>query len=70
MDGCSIHRWVANGIREPNEWAGSVQILEVTPKKEIVWALRAWDEAANLGPATTPQLLEEKGVAERGELIR
>ena len=65
-----ISNWVPNGIKDPKEWPGSVQILEVTPAKRIVWALRSWDEGANLGPATTLQLLDEPGVPERGELIR
>jgi hypothetical protein len=60
-----VSNWVANGIKDPKEWPGSVQILEVTPKKEIVWALRSWDEPANLGPATTLQLLDETGESVR-----
>ena len=65
-----LSNWIANGIKDPKDWPSSVQILEVTPKKEIVWALRSWDEPANFGPATTIQLLDEQGVPERGELIR
>lgn len=65
-----LSNWMANGIKDPKQWPGAVQILEVTPKKEIVWALRSWDEPANFGPATTIQLLDERGVPERGELIR
>ena len=56
-----ISNWMANGIKDPTKWPGSVQILEVTPRKEIVWALRSWDEPANFGPATTLQLLDEQG---------
>ena len=71
QQGVSVAQLVAlNGIKDPKEWPGSVQILEVTPTKEIVWALRSWDEPANFGPATTLQLLDEQGVPERGELIR
>ena len=65
-----IANWVPNGIKDPKEWPNSVQILEVTPSKQIVWALRSWDEPANFGPATTLQLLDERGVPEKGELIR
>jgi len=44
-----------------NEWNGDgkvdpanqlVQAIEVTPGKEIVWALRAWSEPADMGPST------------------
>lgn len=65
-----ISNWVPNGIKDPKEWPNSVQILEVTPSKQIVWALRSWDEPANFGPGTTLQLLDERGVPENGELIR
>jgi len=34
-----------------------VQALEVTPDKQVVWALRSWKNP-NLGPATTIQLLD------------
>jgi hypothetical protein len=44
------------------------QVIEVSPDKKIVWALRDWK---NLGPATTVQLLDEPGVPENpGELQR
>jgi len=49
-----------------NEWAGSVdpanapvQAIEVTPGKQIVWALRSWKPPADLGPSTTIQILDE-----------
>jgi hypothetical protein len=48
-----------------NEWSEKldptnlpVQAIEVTPDKQIVWALRAWTPPANLGPATRIQLLD------------
>ncbi|MGC3961084.1 MAG: DUF362 domain-containing protein [Verrucomicrobiota bacterium] len=47
-----------------NQWSGKldsanpeVQAIEVTPDKKVVWALRAWEEPADLGPATTIQIL-------------
>jgi hypothetical protein len=56
------------------EWPKAVQLLEVTPAKKVVWALRAWSAGqggADLGPATSVQLLDEPGVAEKpGELQR
>ena len=50
-----------------NQWWGAkvdmtnlpVQVLEITPDKKVVWALRAWN-APNLGPATIIQFLGEK----------
>jgi hypothetical protein len=41
-----------------------VQAIEVTPEKEIVWALRSWSEPVNLGPSTIIQLLNEPGTSE------
>ena len=48
-----------------NQWSGDVdlanppvQAIEVTPSKEIVWALRSWAPPADLGPATTIQILD------------
>jgi outer membrane protein assembly factor BamB len=59
-----IDSWVNQW--NPAEAKGSppVQVLELTPGKRIVWALRAWAEPANLGPATTIQLLDEPGAPE------
>ncbi len=61
-----ITNWCPNGLKNPKDWPTSVQAIEVTPDKKIVWALRAWDEGANLGPATNLQLLDEPGVPEKG----
>ena len=62
--------WCANGLKDPQEWPASVQILEVTSDKKIVWALRSWDDPADFGPATVIQLLDEPGVPENGDLLR
>jgi len=44
-----------------NQWNGTgqvdmtnqpVQVIEVTPAKQIVWALREWTDPTNLGPST------------------
>ncbi len=56
-----ISNWCPNGIKDPKDWSGSVQVLEVTPDKRVVWALRSWEEPAALGPATVVQLLDEPG---------
>jgi hypothetical protein len=49
------------------EWPQAVQLIEVTPDKKVVWALRDWN---TLGPASSTQLLDEPGVPEKGQLQR
>lgn len=49
------------------EWPNVVQLIEVTPDKKVVWALRDWK---TLGPATSTQLLDQPGAAENGDLER
>ena len=52
--------WCPGGIRNTNNWPGSVQVLEISPEKKIVWALSQWKEP-DLGPASSIQLLDEPG---------
>jgi hypothetical protein len=47
-----------------NQWSSTldptnlpIQAIEVTPDKQVVWALRSWTPPADLGPATTIQIL-------------
>ena len=54
----------------PNEWnaatekgLGTIQAIELTPAKKVVWVLQSWT-APNLGPATTIQILDEPLVPE------
>ena len=42
----------------------------MTPDKKLVWALREWTDPADLGPASSLQLLDEPGAAENGDLQR
>ncbi len=63
-----ICNWIA-GNNKTEEWAGTVQVFEVSPDKKIVWALSSW-ENPDLGPATYIQLLDEPGNPENGELQR
>lgn len=63
-----ICNWIA-GNNKTEEWAGTVQVFEVTPDKKIVWALSSW-ENPDLGPATYIQLLDEPGNPDNGELQR
>jgi hypothetical protein len=58
------------GAKAPAKWPTTVQLLEVTPDKKIVWALRSWTPPADLGPATTIQLLDQPGIAENQEQQR
>jgi hypothetical protein len=63
-----ISNWVA-GNNKTEEWAGTVQIFEVTRDKKVVWALSSWKDP-DLGPATSIQLLDEPGTVENGDLER
>jgi hypothetical protein len=60
----------AKGAKAPNKWPTTVQVLEVTPDKKVVWALRSWTPPADLGPATVIQLLDEPGIPENNEQQR
>lgn len=63
-----ICNWCA-GNPKSEEWAGTVQVFEVTPDKKVVWALSSWTDP-DLGPSTSIQLLDEPGVVENGDLQR
>jgi hypothetical protein len=67
---------LANGNTLINNWPGGlpleqwpsvVQLIEVTPAKKVVWALRDWK---TLGPASSTQLLDEPGVPEKFGVFR
>jgi hypothetical protein len=60
-----INNWVGSVPQE--NWPTVVQLIEVTPEKKVVWALRDW---STLGPASSTQLLDEPGSAEKRELQR
>ena len=64
-----ICNWCPADLKDPKTWPGTVQVIEVTPDKKVVWALSQWNEP-DLGPASSIQLLDEVGVAENGELQR
>jgi outer membrane protein assembly factor BamB len=63
-----IANWVA-GNTIPGNWPSTIQIIEVTPAKKVVWALRQWKDP-DLGPASSIQLLDQRGVPENGDLQR
>ena len=54
-----INNWVNEWSKNAPPSEKTVQAIEVTPAKEIVWALREWTAPTNLGPATTIQILDE-----------
>jgi len=67
---------LANGNTLINNWSGglppeqiqtAVQLIEVTPDKKVIWALKDWK---TLGPASSTQLLDEPGIPENGDLQR
>jgi len=60
-----INNWV--GSAPTAEWPKMMQLIEVTPDKKVVWAMRDW---TTLGPASSTQLLDEPGAAEKRELQR
>jgi hypothetical protein len=63
-----ITNWCA-GNKNTDEWAGTVQVFEVTHDKKLVWALSSWKNP-DLGPSTYIQLLDEQGNPDNGELQR
>jgi len=44
-------------------WPGIVQIVEVNPAKQVVWAWRSWKDP-DMGPSSCIQLLDEPGKEE------
>jgi PQQ-like domain len=67
---CPVGVVDAKGAKAMAKWPSTVQVLEVTPGKKIVWALRSWTPPADLGPATVIQLLDEPGVPENQDQQR
>jgi hypothetical protein len=49
--------WANNGIKNPADWPKSVQLIEVTPDKKVVWALSQWNNP-DMGPASSIQVLD------------
>ena len=57
-------------LKDSKLWPRTVQVLEVTPEKKVVWALSQWKNP-DLGPASSIQLLDEPGTPENpGDLQR
>ncbi len=49
--------WCPNGIKKTDDWPNSVQLIEVTPNKKVVWALSQWNDP-DIGPASSIQILD------------
>jgi hypothetical protein len=65
-----ISNWCPSAVKDPKDWRKTVQVLEVTREKKLVWAMRSWDPPTALGPATVIQLLDEPGIPEKLEQQR
>ncbi|GAB3641031.1 beta-propeller domain-containing protein [Spirosoma arcticum] len=63
-----ICNWVG-GNQKMEEWAGTIQAFEVTPAKNVVWVLSAWDNP-DLGPCTAIQLLDKNGQPDKNDVQR
>ena len=59
------------GLNKTNDWPRTVQAIEVTPDKKVVWALREWKDP-DLGTGSEIQMLDEPGnpADEKQELLR
>ncbi len=63
-----VNNWLNNWSKKLDLNNAPVQAIEVTPEKKVVWALRSWKGPADLGPATTIQLLDEPALADNLQL--
>jgi hypothetical protein len=59
-----INNWVNEWNKSPGNEPGTMQAIEVTPAKQVVWVLQSWNPPANLGPATTIQFLDSASAAQ------
>jgi hypothetical protein len=53
-----ITQWFNEAGKPMDRAHPPVQAIEVTREKKVVWVLRSWDPPADLGPATTIQILD------------
>lgn len=65
-----ICNWCPAHLKSTLEWPGTVQVLEISPDKKVVWMLNDWSEPNDFGPASSIQLLDEPGNPDNGELQR
>jgi hypothetical protein len=64
-----VNNWVNEWNTTAESRTGTLQALEVTPAKEVVWALAAWSPPFSLGPATTIQFLDQPSAAEDAHFV-
>ncbi|MEA2709089.1 MAG: hypothetical protein QOF78_1690 [Phycisphaerales bacterium] len=57
------------GSIRKEDWPKVVQVIQVTPLKQVVWALHQWKDP-DLGPSSCLQLLDEPGAAENFDHMR
>jgi hypothetical protein len=53
---------ISDAVLEPNGnilFAHQFGVTEINADKQVVWALRSWTPPADLGPATTLQILSQ-----------
>ena len=60
--------WTGGKLSKEDE-SKTAQIIEVTKDKKVVWVLSQWDNP-NLSRASSLQILDEKGKAEKGDFQR
>jgi hypothetical protein len=51
--------WCGVDVKDSKNWPGTVQLVEVTMDKKVVWALSEWVNP-DLGPASSIQILDKK----------
>jgi hypothetical protein len=51
--------WCGVDVKDSKNWPGTVQLVEVTKDKKVVWALSEWVNP-DLGPASSIQILDKK----------
>ncbi len=59
-----VNNWVNEWSTSPENRIGTLQLLELTPAKQVVWVLNSWTPPTDLGPATTIQFLDQPSAAE------
>jgi hypothetical protein len=59
-----VNNWANEWTNSPDNGPGTIQAIEITPAKQVVWALQSWTAPENLGPATTIQFLDSPSVPE------
>jgi hypothetical protein len=53
-----ICNWCPWHLKNSLDWSGTVQVIEVTPDKKVVWEVNEWSEPQDLGPASSIQILD------------